>query len=301
MNKRFISVGIGLGLAVILVLVVFGAKRMHSTKELSGFMSVEEMISNDKLNEARNKIDEIAGEEPDARGLGKAYFELADSYEKKGDLVKARDIYETILNKYQNIENILEVQERLGEVNTKILFSSVVTDEDALYEVEPGDTLFKIAKRFGTTIDLIRASNSIEGDMIRARSKLKVSKTKYEVVVDKSQNLLTLLTDKGSVFKVYKVSTGEDNSTPVGTFKIVNKVKDPVWYTQGAIVPAESPDNILGSRWLGLSVPGYGIHGTVDPDSVGTQATKGCIRMLPSDVEEFYAIVPLGTQVTIVD
>lgn len=301
MNKRFISVGIGLGLAVILVLVVFGAKKMHKTGGLSGFRSVEEMISNDKLDEARNKIDEIAGETPDARGLGMVYFELADSYEKKGDLVKARNIYETILNKYQNIENILEVQERLGEVNAKILFSPVVTDEDVLYEVEPGDTLFKIAKKFGTTIDLIKASNSIEGDMIRARSKLKVSKTKYEVVVDKSQNLLTLLTDRGSVFKVYKVSTGENNSTPAGSFKIVNKVKDPVWYTQGAIVPAESPDNILGSRWLGLSVQGYGIHGTVDPDSVGAQATKGCIRMLPSDVEEFYAIVPLGTQVTIVD
>lgn len=301
MNNRFIRIGIGLGLAIILILGVFGVKKMHKTGGVSGFKSVEEMISNDKLDEARDKLDEIAGNDPAARGLGKIYFELADSYEKKGDLVKARNIYETILNKYQNIENILEVQERLGQINMKILFSPTVTEGDVLYEVEPGDTLFKIAKKFGTTIDLIKASNSIKGEMIRARSKLKVSKTKYEVVVDKSQNLLTLLTDKGTVFKVYKVSTGENNSTPVGTFKIINKVKDPVWYTQGAIVPAESPDNILGSRWLGLSVPGYGIHGTVDPDSVGNQATKGCIRMLPSDVEEFYAIVPLGTQVTIVE
>lgn len=174
MNKRFISVaGIGLGVAVILALLVFGVKKMPKIGQSSDFKSAEEMISNDKLDEAGNKIDEIAGENPDARGLGKAYFELADSYEKKGELVKARNIYETILNKYQNIENILEVQERLGHVNAKILFSSVVTDEDVLYEVEPGDTLFKIAKRFGTTIDLIKASNSIEGDMIRARSKLK--------------------------------------------------------------------------------------------------------------------------------
>jgi len=78
-------------------------------------------------------------------------------------------------------------------------------------------------------------------------------------------------------------------------------MEDPVWYKEGAIVPAESPENILGSRWLGLSEKGYGIHGTVDPDSVGQQATQGCVRMLNADVEELYAIIPVGTQVTTVE
>jgi lipoprotein-anchoring transpeptidase ErfK/SrfK len=52
---------------------------------------------------------------------------------------------------------------------------------------------------------------------------------------------------------------------------------------------------------MGLSAKGYGIHGTVDPDSLGTQATSGCIRMLDKEVEELYTIVPNGTEVTIVD
>ena len=66
-------------------------------------------------------------------------------------------------------------------------------------------------------------------------------------------------------------------------------------------MPAESPENILGSRWMGLSERGYGIHGTVDPKSVGQQVTAGCVRMLNSEVEELYTIVPAGTEVTIVD
>ena len=225
---------------------------------------------------------------------------MAKAYEKK-DLVKARDVYSLILNNYQNVDNILEVQERLSELNMEILFSRIITDTDVLYEIEPGDSLLKIAKKFGTTVELIKASNGLEGDMIMANSKLKVSKERYKILVDKSQNRLTLLAADNEIVKVYPVSTGENNSTPLGTFKIINRIADPVWYTQGAVVPAESPDNILGSRWLGLSEPGYGIHGTTKPDSVGTQATRGCVRMLNHDVEELYAIVAVGTEVTIID
>lgn len=301
MNNKLVGAGIGLALIVILLFVWFGTKKEKREDVPSDFRSVKELISKDKLDEAREKIGEIAEENPDSGALGRVYFELAGSYEKKEEIVKARDIYRIILNKYQNVNNIGEVQERVGVLNIKILFSPIVTDEDVLYEIEPGDTLSKIAKKFGTTIELIKASNSLQSDVIQANSKLKVSKAKYKILVDKSQNLLTLLTDDNDIVKVYRVSTGENNSTPVGTFKIVNRIIDPVWHREGAVVPSESPDNILGSRWLGISEKGYGIHGTIEPESVGRQATKGCIRMLNSDVEELFVIVPVGTEVTIVN
>jgi lipoprotein-anchoring transpeptidase ErfK/SrfK len=66
-------------------------------------------------------------------------------------------------------------------------------------------------------------------------------------------------------------------------------------------VPADSPKNILGSRWLGLSEKSYGIHGTTEPQSIGRQVTSGCVRMRNSDVEELYQIVPEGTEVVIID
>ena len=91
------------------------------------------------------------------------------------------------------------------------------------------------------------------------------------------------------------------NSTPVGNFKIINKLPNPTWFKAGAVVAPNSPDNILGSRWLGFDLPGYGIHGTTDPGNLGKQITQGCIRMSNSDIEELYAIVPLGTEVTILD
>ena len=97
------------------------------------------------------------------------------------------------------------------------------------------------------------------------------------------------------------MATGKDNSTPIGTFKIVTKIPNPVWYKQGAVVPPDSPENILGTRWMGIDKQGYGIHGSVDPNAIGKQVTAGCVRMNNGDVEELFALVPIGTEVTIVD
>lgn len=297
MNRILTGVGIGLAGAGLVVLVIFGMKNLGNNVDVK---PIEALIKDSKLDEAKSSIDEIAEKKPDAKALGKIYFELAGSYENKNDIVKARDLYQLILKKYQNVENISEVQDKMGKLNIAILFSKVVTDKDTLYVIEPGDTLINIAKKFKTTVDLIKMANSLKSENIKAREKLKISKAKYKILVDKSQNILTLLSDD-DIIKVYRVSTGENNFTPVGNFKIVNKIIDPVWYTEKAMVPAESPDNVLGSRWMGFNLPGYGIHGTVSPEKIGQQATKGCVRLINAEIEELYKIVPIGTEVTIVD
>jgi len=296
-NKILAGAGIVLAVIGLAVLAIFSLKNISGVWDMK---PIEALIRDSKLDEARVSIDQIAEKRPDARALGKKYFELASAYENKKDLVKARDIYQLLLKKYQNIENISDVQDKLGRLNIAILFSKIVTDKDQLYEVEPGDTLINIAKKFGTTVELIKEANSLKGDNIQARAKLKVSKAKYKVLVDKSQNILTLLGDD-NIIKVYRVSTGENNCTPVGNFRLVNKIIDPVWYAEKAIVPAESPDNVLGSRWMGFNLPGYGIHGTTSPEQIGQQATKGCVRMINAEVEELYKIIPVGTEVTVVD
>lgn len=119
-------------------------------------------------------------------------------------------------------------------------------------------------------------------------------------MVDKSQNSLMLKSDE-EIIKTYIVSTGLNNSTPVGTFKIVNKLANPTWFKAGMVVPSGSADNVLGTRWMGFDLPGYGIHGTVEPQNLGKQVTQGCVRMANSDVEELFTIVPQDTEVTIVD
>jgi len=296
-NRVLAVVGIVLAAGGLAVLIIFGMKNSSNNADIK---PIEALIKDAKLDEAMAGIDQIAEKKPDARALGAIYFKLAGAYENKNDKVKARDMYQLILKKYQNIENVPEVQDRLGKLNIAILFSKTITDKDVLYEIQPGDTLINIAKKFGTTVDLIKSANSLKSDNIRARAKLKISKAKYKILIDKSQNVLTLLGDN-DIVKVYRISTGENNCTPAGTFKIMNKIMDPVWYTEKAIVPAESPENVLGSRWMGFNLPGYGIHGTVSPEKIGQQATKGCVRMVNSEVEELCTIVPIGTEVTIVD
>jgi lipoprotein-anchoring transpeptidase ErfK/SrfK len=296
-NKILAAVGIVIAAAGLALLVIFGMKNFGNNVDTK---PIEALIKDAKLDEAKAGIDQIAEKRPEAKALGKIYFDLAGAYENKNDKLKARDIYQLILKKYQNVENISDVQDKLGKLNVAILFSKTITDKDTLYEVEPGDTLINIAKKFGTTVSLIKLDNYLKSDNIQARAKLKISKAKYRILADKSQNILTLLSDN-DVVKVYRVSTGENNCTPVGNFKIVNKIIDPVWYTEKAIVPAESPDNVLGSRWMGFNLPGYGIHGTISPEKIGQQATKGCIRMINAEVEELYTIIPVGTEVTITD
>lgn len=230
-----------------------------------------------------------------------ALFSAAADCERRGELVKAKEVYQRIIEKFPDSKNILKIQEALDSVSIKILFSPVPTEDSFFYEVQKGDTLVRLAKKFGTTAGLIAQANNVKDSVIRVGKRLKISRAKFSVVVDKSQNILTLKSD-GNIIKTYRVSTGKEDSTPAGNFKITNKIIDPPWYPPaGGVIPAGDPKNVLGSRWLGISRAGYGIHGTSDPQSIGKSVTEGCVRMKNSDVEELYTIVPEGSEVVIVD
>jgi len=227
-------------------------------------------------------------------------FSPATEYEKKFDLIKARDEYRKIIEKSQNTDDIAKAVELLNNLNIRILFSPIVTPDSVVYEIRKGDTLAKIAKKFNTTMDLISKANGLKNTNIKFGRPLKITRTKFTIAVDKPHNILTLQSG-GNIVKTYRISTGANNSTPVGTFTITNKIVYPVWYTEGAVVPSESPKNILGSRWMGISKKGYGIHGTTEPQAIGASVTAGCVRMKNEDVEELYTIVPEGTEVIIMD
>ncbi|MDP3790700.1 MAG: L,D-transpeptidase family protein [Candidatus Omnitrophota bacterium] len=228
-------------------------------------------------------------------------FELASRYEQSGDLLNVRDTYQKIIEEFPGSDNIQKAQEGLEGTNVRILFSPIATPDSLSYEIQKGDTLAKIAKKFSNTQDMILKANNLKNPkVVPLGRKIKVHNEKFSIVVDKSQNILTLKSGD-RIVKTYRVSTGLNNSTPVGNFKIINKIVDPPWYTAGSVIPADSPKNILGSRWLGISAQSYGIHGTTEPQSIGKQVTSGCVRMINSEVEELYQIVPEGTEVVIVD
>ena len=218
-----------------------------------------------------------------------------------GKYLEARQIYDQLLLEpgISDAEK-QQFEEGFEKANMQLLMSMNESPESTSYTILPGDSLYKIAKKFKTTIPLIKKVNGLKSDKIMPDMKLKIVTAPFAIKVDKSDNLLVL--ELGSrPLKRYRVATGSDNGTPVGTFTIVNKLENPTWFYAGAVVPPESPENILGTRWLGFDHKGYGIHGTTLPESIGKQETLGCVRMLNQEVEEIYDMVPVGTQVTVVD
>jgi lipoprotein-anchoring transpeptidase ErfK/SrfK len=119
------------------------------------------------------------------------------------------------------------------------------------------------------------------------------------IVVSLEDRRLALVED-GTVKKVYRVAVGRGTSpSPTGTFTIVGRVENPTYYHDGKVIPP-GPDNPVGTRWIGLSQKGYGIHGTNEPRSIGKAASHGCIRMGQKDLENLYAQVRSGDTVEIV-
>lgn len=236
-----------------------------------------------------------------ALDTSKDLFMQANASLEKGEYLQAREKYQRLINEFPNSPNLADAKKRLEGLNIKIIFSRLsVPGKTQMYTVKPGDVLEQIARKFNTTVELIKKSNNLTSDMIHPDQELRIWSARFSCIVDKSQNILTLKSDE-DIIKTYIVSTGTNNCTPVGTFKIVNRLPDPVWYKAGAIVLPESPDNILGSRWLGFDIAGYGIHGTTQPETIGQQLTQGCVRMVNRDVEEVYDLLPVGTEVIVID
>ncbi len=250
------------------------------------------------LNIKRTKISGLGKQVND--GSLSELLAKAKSLESKGSLLDLKKAYQELINNFSGSNEVMNWQKKVEDINIKLLFSPILTPKSIFYEIKPGDTLLKIAKEFKTTPELIMKANNLQGDKIFPGEKMKIWTAPLNILVDKSQNILMLKSEE-EVIKTYIVSTGANNSTPVGTYKIVNKLLNPVWFKAGAVVPADSPENVLGTRWLGFDLRGYGIHGTTEPQNLGKQVTQGCVRMANQDVEELYIIVTQNTEVTIID
>jgi len=120
--------------------------------------------------------------------------------------------------------------------------------------------------------------------------------TQKRIVISIPDRKLVLY-DGDQVAKVYDVAVGKPSTpTPTGEFRIINHIQNPTYYGSGTII-APGKDNPVGTRWMGLSAPGYGIHGTNVPSSIGKAASHGCIRMRQADLEELFALVTIGVTV----
>lgn len=187
----------------------------------------------------------------------------------------------------------------LGDLNTRMVLNKIPMQEKVTHVVERGDTLGKLAQEYGTTKELIALSNGIERNLIRLGETLRIVNAPFSAVVNKTRNDMVVFLD-GRFFKRYAVGTGTHSSTPEGDYVITLRIRHPVWYRpDGEEFPFGHPENLLGTHYLKLNTPGIGLHGTWEPDSVGSQSSAGCVRLQNEMIEELYNLLPEGTSVRI--
>jgi hypothetical protein len=127
------------------------------------------------------------------------------------------------------------------------------------------------------------------------------------VVIQRASKRLNLY-EGAKLVRTFGVATGQSSyPTPLGRFEVVNMARDPWWtppasdWAEGLEPVPPGPGNPLGTRWMGISSPGVGIHGTPDAASIGYSASHGCIRMRISDAEWLFEQVAVGTPVYIAE
>ena len=195
-----------------------------------------------------------------------------------------------------------DIQDRIDHTAQLIYFSPQPHLMPA-YVVQPGDLLSKVATKYSVPWEYLARLNRVDPQRIQAGQRLKVIKGPFSAIVDLDRYEL-IVHAHGYYVRRYPVGIGKDHSTPVGTFSVKNREFNPTYYGTDEetgrrfIVERDDPQNPLGERWIDLG-DSYGIHGTIDPDSIGKAESRGCIRMRNEDVEVVYDLLSIGSEVVI--
>ena len=166
------------------------------------------------------------------------------------------------------------------------------------YVVKPNDQLAVFAKKYNVPWEYLAKLNHVDAKKIRPGQQLKVIKGPFSAIVELNSYTMTVHA-YGYFVRAYKIGIGKDGATPLGKFTVLKKVVNPQYTDpQGHVIEGGDPTNPLGDRWLDLG-KSYGIHGTIDPNSIGKAESRGCIRLRNEDVEEVYDMLAVGSEVVI--
>ena len=249
--------------------------------------------------------------------------------------IEARELFNRVLHDPRTDEmQRAVIRSRLTEINADLVFGPTIIPSDphvTKYSVQSGDNLATIARRETQGVDwrfIQRVNRITDPGRLRVGQPLKVVRGPFHAVVDKTSFRLDLyvgpaptvsggkvvLSGADGETPVYvcsfDVGLGEYGSTPVGKW-IVNdsRAMNPSWKNPrtGEYFAADDPMNPIGERWVGLDgldpetelLTGYGLHGTIDPDSIGQERSMGCVRLGGADIEVVYEV--LGPTVSIVE
>ncbi len=191
---------------------------------------------------------------------------------------------------------------------TRVLFNPSRLNGARSHKVQSGEVLDLIARKYrqqglhieGLTLAMVnRISNPRS---MRVGQVLKVPVEEFSATLHKQSFLLAMHMGK-HIVRLYWVGHGKDDCTPETVFTISEKQAQPDWYMDGRRIPYGHPENVLGEyfvKFVHESFTGFGAHGTASPETIGTMASMGCIRMLDPDIEEFFRVMPRGCKLQVV-
>ncbi len=225
----------------------------------------------------------------------------------RGDFIAARTAFSKTLDKGLPAADENYARAELSRIADTTLFSRARVANDPLvtqHKVVPGNTMAKIAAPLGITPELVARINQIKNpQIVRLDSTLKLVRGPFNAVIDKSDHRLDVYL--GDIYvRSFRVGLGGGAGTPTGLWAVRNKLMNPEWIdpATGHRYLADAPDNPIGERWVGLQGltgeavgrSGFGIHGTIEPESIGRDQSMGCIRLVADDVAWVYDLLVEG-------
>jgi len=303
MQRSWIALGVIIALIVVAIVLLLPKPKPSATPAPESLPKVATETPKEPQKEPEAKGKETGPAEPPKKVEpvdSDAVLAAADEKLAAGKKADAYRLLSEALLRDPKAKRGDELRARLAKLSEEVFFSDrVVEPFGVLYKVVAGDSLGKLAKGHKTTVELLRRINGIKGDMLRIGQNLKVVPGGFDVVVDKSEFHLTVTKD-GLWVREFRIGLGKNGTTPVGGFVAGEKLREPVYTAVFPPVPfGDKKNNPLGTRWITVTTD-YGIHGTWEPQSVGKEESKGCVRMANEDVEWLFdLIVPGVSKITI--
>lgn len=246
----------------------------------------------------------------------------AEAMLTRQQLVEARRLFNDALQNPGVGRAATDIRNKMGTINQSLIFSPMIADNDPFatrYVIQSGDRLVNLAKKAHVDWRFLARINNIEKpERIRIGQPIKIVNGPFHLVIDKSDYRMDVyIGDADSqgrrmFVRSFSVGLGEYNSTPVGSWIVRKNSKaiNPAWTNPrtGEHFSRDNPKNPIGEFWVGLrgldaetsAMSGYGIHGTIDPNSIGHQSSMGCIRMRNADIALVYdMLIPSESTVII--
>jgi lipoprotein-anchoring transpeptidase ErfK/SrfK len=234
---------------------------------------------------------------------------------ERNDLLAARQQLNRAIQAGLSADQLAVARLAMADVAEKTVFSPAVVANDPLtetYKVVSGDVLARLAKRYKVSEDMLSDINHLNNKhFIREGLRMKMVHGPFHASISKSTHELHIYL-QDVYLRSYRVALGANGKTPVGRWKVDNHQANPGWTDPrtGKKWHPDDPANPIGEYWIGLKgvegdaseAFGYGIHGTIEPQTIGQDVSLGCIRLAPDDIAAVYKLlVPGESFVTVGD